>query len=425
MIATIPFTPHGAQAAIVASPARYRDCACGRRFGKTLLLSAEIIRDAVSASNRRVWVVAPIFKQTAEAWDASEYSIIPMLAAMERLNSVKVVADYSKSERRAKLLNGSTIEARTGESDENLRGAGLDFLGIDEAGQLRESAWQTLRPCLSDNRGRALRVGTPRGKNWWYREWIKGREHTAERASFHAPSNARPSFDPKEWEAAKSELPLDWFRQEYQADFLESQAAVFHGLDACLVGGAGQDPKPQTRYAHGLDIAKQQDWSVLVTIDLTARRLVSLRRMQRVEYIHQAEAFSVIIRRYPGPVWADATGVGPALIDPLRLRGVEVHGYTFTEQSKRDLVGNLIQCLEAKTLLIPTEGDFAQLVSELRDFEYKLSGTGQPKYGAPDGLTDDCVFGLALAAWGANRGGANVVRENRYSLSEALAARGR
>jgi len=388
---------------------------CGRRFGKTYLIAAECVRTALGYGVKhdlapRVWIVGPTYKVANEDWSMPGGVLDLAKPAIKSVN---------RTDRIVYLLNGGIIEVRTADREDNLRGGGLDLLAIDEAGQISEPAWMALRPTVSDRRGRVLRAGTPKGRNWWYREWMKGRpgpDHAEHYQSWQIPSCESPYFPAEEWDNARTDLPADWFRQEYEAQFLVDQAAVFRGLERCLVGGEFTKPDPQHRYVHGLDIAKQQDFSVLVTVDAMTKRIVHVKRLQRVEYLNQAETFNTIINKYGGGgVWADATGVGPALIEPLRVRGADVHNFQFTAQSKRELVGNLIVGIESRELSIPQDGDMAVLVREMQDFEYKLSGTGQPQYGAPEGMHDDCVYALALAYWGLHKsGGGTFVSEPNY-----------
>ncbi len=411
----VPFTAHEGQREICESDARFRDVCCGRRFGKTRLVAAECLaaarRSYPHGRSPRVWLVAPTFKVGNEAWDLPG-GILDL--------GKNVMRKVHRTDRRYWVKGGGLIELRTADREDNLRGGGLDFLAIDEAGMISERAWRALRPTVSDRGGRVLRAGTPRGRNWWYREWKKGQpgpDGDPDYRSWQMSSNTSPYFSSEEWGAARGQLPADWFRQEYEAEFLESMAAVFRGLERCLVPGEGIPPRPGEKYVHGLDIAKQQDWSVLVTVALSSGRVCHLKRLQRVEYLQQAEIFAEVVRRYPGPVWADASGVGPALIEPLGERGASVSNYLFTEERKRRLVGNLIVGVESGAVRIPTGGEFAVLVGEMRDFEYKLSLTGQPRYGAPASLHDDCVYSLALAWWGLAHGGAAFTRQVYYQMN--------
>jgi hypothetical protein len=373
--------------------------------------------------------VAPIFKQLSEVWDANAYSLLPMLTETERANSVKLIADYSKTDRRLRLVNNTVIEGRTGESDENLRGAGLDWLGIDESGQLRESAWfGCLYPSLSDRRGRAMRVGTPRGRNWWYREWRKGQDGVPGYASWQKPSNARPDFPADMWEEAKRDMPADLFRQEYLAEFLETAAEVFPGLDGCLFEGGGEAPVKGRRYVAGLDWARKHDFTVLIILDVTDNvRVVRMERVQTLGYDAQASILVPILRAYgcADALWADETGPGDAPCEMLELRGVPVHRFMFNQTTKSQLIAGLRRAIELQEIKIPKLPPFGTLVNELRDFDMVLSATGREKYGAPEGLYDDCVVALALAAWGMRHQPEPVKYEPRFSIAEALRSRGR
>ena len=42
---------------------------------------------------------------------------------------------------------------------------------------------------------------------------------------------------------------------------------------------------------------------------------------------------------------------------------------------------------------------FPVLKSELENFTYKITPSSHLQYNAPEGMHDDCVIGLALAAW--------------------------
>ncbi len=95
-------------------------------------------------------------------------------------------------------------------------------------------------------------------------------------------------------------------------------------------------------------------------------------------------------------------------------RGVPIQRFLFTGPSKCQLVGRLRKAIETQALVIPDK--FTTTLDELRDFDMTLGPTGSERYGAPDGLYDDCVMSLALAWWGYERGGGSIVREPDYGM---------
>ena len=70
--------------------------------------------------------------------------------------------------------NGGEIWVKSADKEDNLRGAGLSGVVLDEMAQIKEEVWtDILRPALTDHKGWAMFIGTPKGKNWVYRMWNK------------------------------------------------------------------------------------------------------------------------------------------------------------------------------------------------------------------------------------------------------------
>jgi len=92
---------------------------------------------------------------------------------------------------------------------------------------MREEAWtEALRPALSDRRGRAIFISTPRGHNWFYDLWMRGQEGNGEWKSWNFPTSANPHIDPAEIEQARLDLPDRVFRQEYLAEFVDIKGTL-------------------------------------------------------------------------------------------------------------------------------------------------------------------------------------------------------
>jgi len=66
-------------------------------------------------------------------------------------------------------MNGSRIRLFGGDSPDSLRGNYLDGVIIDEMADTKPSLWgEVIRPLLSDRRGWAVFIGTPKGHNTFY-----------------------------------------------------------------------------------------------------------------------------------------------------------------------------------------------------------------------------------------------------------------
>jgi hypothetical protein len=81
--------------------------------------------------------------------------------------SEKVRKDLTLSDPKSvTLVNGSKITMFGADNADALRGMYLDGVVLDEYGDMRPSVWgEVIRPLLSDRKGWATFIGTPKGKN--------------------------------------------------------------------------------------------------------------------------------------------------------------------------------------------------------------------------------------------------------------------
>ena len=136
----------------------------------------------------------------------------------------------------------STISLRGWESIETMRGMKVDFFILDEVSSYRNfwENWQeVLRPTLTDTKGSALFISTPKGYNHFY-ELAQLELTDKDYKSFHFTSYDNPYLPVEELDKAKSEMTEDRFAQEYMADFRKTEGLVykefnrdFHLVDKC------------------------------------------------------------------------------------------------------------------------------------------------------------------------------------------------
>lgn len=380
------FKPHPAQEQIVRSNSRIRVATCGRRFGKTLMGLNEVAHFALKLKPNTVsWWVAPTY-------DISQIAFRMGCAMFKNLFR----KEPSLTERCLSWINGGKTYFRSTDKWQHLVGEGLSFLVVDEAGRVPELAWQeSLRPALIDYQGSALILGTPKGKNWFYREWLRGQDNEfPEYKSWKLPTHANPYIDPAEIEMARLSMPAETFKQEFMAEFLDRAAGVFRGVDSCIK--PYQLPLPPVdgcRYFAGLDLAKYQDFTVLTIFD-QAGKMVFWDRFHRLDWELQLVRISPVVKKYNARVMVDSTGVGDPIFERLYRERLNVVPYKFTNESKKRLIEQLILGIEQGQITFP---NIPELLGEIDVFEYELGPTGTIRYNAPSGYHDDCVISLALA----------------------------
>ncbi len=201
--------------------ARFRVLVAGRRFGKTYLALVELCRAAWSPG-RLAWYVAPTFKQAKRiAWSPLKEMTRPYWRSRP-----------NETDLRIDLVSGGSICLRGADNYDSLRGAGLDFMILDEFASFARSVWpEVLRPMLADRQGRALFIGTPRGHDHFYdlHETARNRKNWS---VFQYTTAEGGNVAAGELESAGREMDERTFRQEFQASF-ENQAEglVYYAFD--------------------------------------------------------------------------------------------------------------------------------------------------------------------------------------------------
>lgn len=389
------YTPHSGQQKMHASQARFRVANCGRRFGKTLMGQNEIAKGALERPRGRYWWVSPTYKQTKLAFESTALALRPVLAK-----------DPNWTDMRLDLINGSIIEGRSAERYNNLRGPGLDGAVIDECRDIRKQAWQeALRPMFSDTGGWAIFTSTPRGHDWfWELAMIAQQPGETAYEYFSFPTSANPYIPAEEIEEARSKLPQRVFEQEYLAVFLEDGGGVFRGVDGCIYGALEAPIRGHT-YVVGWDVAKHEDFSVMVVLDCSrvTPHLVAFIRFNGILYTQQMQRVTALAHLYNmAGICMDATGVGDAIVEQMHLfSGVQVEGFVYTHPAKTALVDRLVVAIENRGITYP---NIPELLLELRAYSYILSEARHVIYGAPEGLHDDTVMALGLAVYAARLG---------------------
>jgi len=212
---------HLNQRRIAESRKRFRVICCGRRFGKTTLAIEEIKVKALSISCNIAYI-APTYQQARDiAWTMLKNELRPIIVKENesRLELLVYTKDGDKS----------LIQLRGWESIETLRGQQFDFLVIDEVAMMRNFwiNWQeVIRPTLTDTRGEAMFISTPKGFNHFY-DLYNLEQKDDDYKSFHFTSYDNPFIPKEELDKAKIELTEDRFAQEYMADFRKTEGLVY------------------------------------------------------------------------------------------------------------------------------------------------------------------------------------------------------
>lgn len=267
---------HKGQRAIRRSKARFKVVACGRQWGKTRLGVPYALSRALEGK-QGFWV-APDYKRAQIGWRILKRIARPLEDAG--------VVTIREADRRIEVLNGGSVEVRSAHVEGQLRAETLDFVVFDEAAFSERERWeQELRPTLAVRRGEALFLSSFNGENFFYDLYTRGLDDDfPDWESWRHPSIDNPWIDDEEIELARRTTPRAEFEQEYEANPLVYQGAVFDGEDvqAAIERGAGATfanlLRANPRALDDLEVHAGLDWGYtnptvleICTVDLEGR----------------------------------------------------------------------------------------------------------------------------------------------------------
>jgi len=197
---------------------RFKIVAAGRRTGKSRLAAWLLIINALQAKSGHVFYVAPTQGQARDIMWSTLLELAHPVVKGSHINNLQIT-----------LINGATISLKGADRPETMRGVSLKFLVLDEYADMKPSVWDTiLRPALADQKGQALFIGTPMGRNHFYDLYQYGSLGTDETyKAWHFTSYNNPLLDPEEIDVAKKSMSSFAFRQEFMASFEAIGSEIF------------------------------------------------------------------------------------------------------------------------------------------------------------------------------------------------------
>jgi len=215
-MADINVSLHDAQLQIFNSEARFKVASCGRRFGKSYLAAWMLLIEALQSEDKDVFYIAPTFQQAKDI----------MWGVLKDLGK-DLIKNAHENTATLTLINDRKIYLKGSDRPDTLRGVGLKFVVFDEYASMKEEVWQLIiRPTLADVKGKALFIGTPAGKNHFYKLYAEALDLDGWDA-FQFNSTDNPLLDPEEIKAARNTMSTQAFRQEFEASFETFTGGIF------------------------------------------------------------------------------------------------------------------------------------------------------------------------------------------------------
>ncbi|MCX7909596.1 MAG: terminase family protein [Ignavibacteria bacterium] len=211
------------QAEVYKDNNRYVVLIAGRRFGKTTL-AGYIMRKWVLQKARGLFAyIAPTWRMARNIFWELFLNLTPkQLIKRVYKNSLELL-----------MINDTVLRLYGAQNYDAIRGEGFDGVILDETKDVPREAWfEVVRPALSDKKGKALIIGTPQGRNDLLYDIYSQPNFT----KYHYTTLEGGWVTPEEIEQARNELDERTFKQEYEAEFVDTTGLVYYAFsDANIV----------------------------------------------------------------------------------------------------------------------------------------------------------------------------------------------
>ncbi len=235
----IPYTPRIQFQPLHDTEKRWAVVVAHRRAGKTVASINQLIRAALTCGK-----VEPRFAYTAPFYAQAKDVVWSYL---KRFTAPLPGVVVNESELRVDLINGSRIRLYGLDNYDRLRGGYFDGIVLDEYGDSDPRAWQeVIRPALSDRKGWALFIGTPKGRNHFSElihgdgKELKGALRDPDWLVMTLKASETGLLDAAELADARKSMTVDQYEAEFECSF---QAAVIGSYFGREMQGAENDKR--------------------------------------------------------------------------------------------------------------------------------------------------------------------------------------
>ena len=221
-----------------------------RRAGKTTAALNHIQRDALKNTHSRYAYIAPTYKMAKNvAWDIiKQYSrVVPNI-------------EYNEAELTVKYPNGSRITLYGADNPDSLRGIGLWGVVFDEYSQQPSNIFtEIIRPALADHSGYAIWIGTPKGKNEFWKLYEIGKKTEGWYSELLTVDDTKVIHS-AELIDARAVMSEDEFAQEWYCSFEAAIKGAYYAKE--LAQARSEKRITKVPYEKGLEVHTWWDLGV-------------------------------------------------------------------------------------------------------------------------------------------------------------------
>ncbi len=202
-----------------------------RRAGKTVACAMDMIDHALrlKTPHGRYAYVAPFLAQAKETiWEYLKRYARP------------VTTKTNESELWIELLNGARIRVHGADNPDRLRGSYLDGVVLDEYADMRPSVWgEVIGPMLADRRGWATFIGTPKGRNEFFKIYDAALKEPGWYTCMLKASETHIISD-DELAVWREQMTPEQYEQEFETSFEAAILGAYFGKEMAIAAAQGR-----------------------------------------------------------------------------------------------------------------------------------------------------------------------------------------
>lgn len=368
-----------------------------RQKGKSYLLANLLLEFSINNSKTNSFCLSPTIKQAK-----SIYKTI-----VDAIQKSGIIKSRNASDLIINLINGSSINFKSAEQRDGLRGYTADFLCVDEAAFIPDDIFFALVLPWTDAKKAPICIfSTPFIKTGFFYQYFNyglDNQNNVTTIDWTKPEfkeSIEQILPPEKLEQYRQVLPASVFRTEYLGLFLDDEGTVFTNISNCLLNTKIQ---PTDSLYVGLDFSNQgENDDTVISVFNQRGQQVMLQFFNRLSPLKQIDVICRELEPYAKQIKiisSELNSIGTPYTDLIKQRSQilsnKVKGFQTSNTSKNAIV------IKFQTALEKGEATLLDIDKQKRQFSY-FTATYNPKtrnvsYAAPQGLNDDIVMATLIA----------------------------
>lgn len=371
-------------------------CKSSRQKGKSYLVGGLLLYFAINNPNFKCFCLSPSFKQAKSIYQTIVDAIIKS----------GIIKTKNKTDLIITLINGSTINFKSAEQRDQLRGYTADFLCIDEAAFIPDSIFHLVLPWTDAKKAPMLMVSSPFVRNgFFFQYFCYGLEKSHNTTTIDWSDEIfRESIEeilpPEKLEDYRQVLPSNVFKTEYLGEWLDDEGTVFINVRNCVKANTIQ---PNDKLYVGLDYSNQgENDDTVISIFNDRGEQVLLQYWNNLTPLRQIDVLVNVLEPYASQIQlinSESNSIGTPYSELIKEKSQVIAQkmslFNTNNTSKNAAVLNFQTALENNEVtLLDDEKQIMQFGYFSASFNPK---TRTVSYAARNGLHDDTVMATLLA----------------------------